>query len=157
MEMTNEEIVVRYRQAKLKGQQVKILAELNNCPVEKIIGILVANGVDSRNFNHLRKELRLKGEKDQAEKKIPYKKPEIIKEPPKKESEPKELLNETIPVEKAIAAIYDRVIELNNMKALIDEELADIDVHLNRIGYCIAGRSDNNVSNTVSESSCGCN
>lgn len=156
MQMTNEEIVVRYRQAKLKGVQVKILAELNDCPVEKIIGILVANGFDSRNFNHLRKELRLKGENKQEEKKIPYKKPEIIKEPPKKEVEPEEPAKEPIPVEKAIAALYERVIELNNQKALIDEELADINVHLNRIEDFIAGRSGNN-GNTVSESCCGCN
>lgn len=156
MQMTNEEIVVRYRQAKLKGVQVKILAELNDCPVEKIIGILVANGFDSRNFNHLRKELRLKGENKQEEKKIPYKKPEIIKEPPKKEVEPEEPANEPITVEKAIAALYERVIELNNQKALIDEELADINVHLNRIENFIAGRSGNN-GNTVSESCCGCN
>ena len=157
MQMTNEEIVVRYRQAKLKGVQVKILAELNDCPVEKIIGILVANGFDSRNFNHLRKELRIKAENKQEEKKIPYKKPEIIKEPPKKEVEPEEPAKEPIPVEKAIAALYERVVELNNQKALIDEELADINVHLNRIEDFIAGRSDNNGSNAVSESCCGCN
>lgn len=156
MEMTNEEIVVRYRQSKLKGQQVKILAELNNCPVEKIIGILVANGFDSRNFNHLRKELRLKGE-EQLEKKIPYKKPEIIKEPPKKNIEPEVPAMPQITIEAAIAALYDRVRVLNNEKALIDEELAGINVHLNRIEDFIAGRSDNNGSNIVSESCCGCN
>ena len=58
--MTNEEITVRYRQAKDKGKQVKILAELNNCPVERIIGILTANGVDNRCFNHLRSKLKKK-------------------------------------------------------------------------------------------------
>ena len=155
MEMTNEEIVVRYRQSKLKGQQVKILAELNNCPVEKIIGILVANGFDSRNFNRLRNEL--KSEKEQPEKKIPYKKPEIIKEPPEKNIEPEVPAMPQITIEAAIAALYDRVIVLNNEKALIDEELAGINVHLNRIEDFIAGRSDNNGSNTVSESCCGCN
>ena len=155
MEMTNEEIVVRYRQSKLKGQQVKILAELNNCPVEKIIGILVANGFDSRNFNRLRNEL--KGEKEQPEKKIPYKKPEIIKEPPEKNIEPELPAMPQITIEAAIAALYDRVRVLNNEKALIDEELAGINVHLNRIEDLIAGRSDNNGSNTVSESCCGCN
>lgn len=155
MEMTNEEIVVRYRQSKLKGQQVKILAELNNCPVEKIIGILVANGFDSRNFNRLRNEL--KSEKEQPKKKIPYKKPEIIKEPPEKNIEPEAPAMPQMTIEAAIAALYDRVRVLNNEKALIDEELAGINVHLNRIEDFIAGRSDNNGSNTVSESCCGCN
>ena len=61
--MSNEEIVVRYRQAKDKGEQVKILAELNNCPVERIIGILTANGVDNRCFNHLRGKLKKQEEK----------------------------------------------------------------------------------------------
>ena len=65
--MTNEEICVRYRQAKDKGDQVQILAELNACQVERIIGILVANGVDNRNFNGLRHKLKLEGAK--AEKK----------------------------------------------------------------------------------------
>lgn len=61
--MSNDEIVVRYRQAKDKGEQVKILAELNNCPVERIIGILTANGVDNRCFNHLRGKLKKQEEK----------------------------------------------------------------------------------------------
>lgn len=65
--MTNEEICVRYRQAKDKGEQVQFLAELNDCPVERIIGILVANGVDNRNFNGLRHKLKL--EEAKAEKK----------------------------------------------------------------------------------------
>ena len=62
MQMTNDEIVMRYRQAKVKGDQVQILAELNACPVERIIGILVSAGIDNRNFNHLRKKLRLQEE-----------------------------------------------------------------------------------------------
>lgn len=61
--MSNDEIVMRYRQAKDKGEQVKILAELNNCPVERIIGILTANGVDNRCFNHLRGKLKKQEEK----------------------------------------------------------------------------------------------
>ena len=61
--MSNEEIVVRYRQAKNKGDQVQILAELNNCPVERIIGILTANGIVNRNFNILRHKLKKQEEK----------------------------------------------------------------------------------------------
>lgn len=62
MQMTNEEIVMRYRQAKIKGDQVQILAELNACPVERIIGILVSAGIDNRNFNRLRNKFRLQEE-----------------------------------------------------------------------------------------------
>lgn len=61
--MSNDEIVVRYRQAKNKGDQVQILAELNACPVERIIGILTANGIDNRNFNILRHKLKKQEEK----------------------------------------------------------------------------------------------
>lgn len=60
--MTNEEITVRYRQAKNKGEQVQILADLNDCPVERIIGILTANGVDNRCFNNLRAKLKKQDE-----------------------------------------------------------------------------------------------
>ena len=58
MQMKNDEIVTRYKQAKDKGEQVKILAQLNACPVERIIGILVAAGIDNRNFNRLRARLK---------------------------------------------------------------------------------------------------
>lgn len=58
MQMKNDEIVTRYKQAKDKGEQVKILAQLNACPVERIIGILVAAGIDNRNFNRLRAKLK---------------------------------------------------------------------------------------------------
>jgi hypothetical protein len=58
MQMSNDEIVVRYRQAKNKGEQVTILAELNACPVERIIGILTANGFDNRGFSRIRAKLK---------------------------------------------------------------------------------------------------
>lgn len=44
MEMTNDEIVVRYRQAKEKGKQLNILADLNACSVDDIVNILVEHG-----------------------------------------------------------------------------------------------------------------
>ncbi len=61
--MSNDEIVVRYKQAKNKGNQVQVLAELNDCPIERIIGILVASGEDNRCFNHLRSKLKKQEEK----------------------------------------------------------------------------------------------
>ena len=44
MEMTPDEIVVRYRQAKKKGEQLNILAQLNACSVDDIVQVLVDHG-----------------------------------------------------------------------------------------------------------------
>ena len=44
MEMGEYEICNRYRHAKHKGEQLEILAELNDVPRNKIIGILLENG-----------------------------------------------------------------------------------------------------------------
>lgn len=46
MESSEKEIVRTYMMAKEKGKQIKILAELNCCPKEKIIEILKNNNVD---------------------------------------------------------------------------------------------------------------
>lgn len=44
MEMAPDEIVVRYRQAKKKGEQLNILAKLNACSVDDIVNVLVEHG-----------------------------------------------------------------------------------------------------------------
>ena len=44
MDMTPDEIVVRYRQAKNKAEQLKILADLNDCTVGGIINVLCEHG-----------------------------------------------------------------------------------------------------------------
>lgn len=44
MDMTPDEIVVRYRQAKNKAEQLKILADLNACTVDEIINVLCEHG-----------------------------------------------------------------------------------------------------------------
>ena len=44
MDMTPDEIVVRYRQAKNKAEQLKILADLNDCTVDGIINVLCEHG-----------------------------------------------------------------------------------------------------------------
>lgn len=46
MQMTNDEIVRRYKQAAKKREQIKILAELNACPKENIRKILREAGCD---------------------------------------------------------------------------------------------------------------
>lgn len=40
MEMSNDEIIRRYKQAKHKASQIQILAELNACPKSKILEIV---------------------------------------------------------------------------------------------------------------------
>lgn len=55
MQMREAEIVRDYRQAKNKGHQVGILAELNLCPKEEIINILKANGVSQAELPRQRK------------------------------------------------------------------------------------------------------
>lgn len=100
MEMSNDEIVVRYRQAKEKGKQLNILAELNACSVDDIVHVLVEHGgYKLERMSRSRCKARLLKEEEKAPAKelvkaaeavnqIPYKKPEIIPEPPKPEPVP---------------------------------------------------------------------
>lgn len=109
MDMAPDEIVVRYRQAKEKGKQIKILADLNACSVDDIVHVLVEHGgYKLERMSRSRCKARLLKEEEEApakelvkaaeaikdfdaaltkgqelEKQIPYKKPEIIPEPPK--------------------------------------------------------------------------
>lgn len=46
MQMTNDEIVREYREAANKRAQIRILAQLNACPVETITDILTGAGED---------------------------------------------------------------------------------------------------------------
>lgn len=48
MEMTADEIRVRYRQAKSPNEQIKILAELNDCPIGDIAEILGKKYMDKK-------------------------------------------------------------------------------------------------------------
>lgn len=52
MQMTNEDILKEFKEAKNKHEQVKILADLNLCTVDQIVGILKAQGVDGRQLPH---------------------------------------------------------------------------------------------------------
>ena len=139
--MSNEEIVVRYRQAKNKGEQVQILAELNDCPVERIIGILVASGEDNRKFNHLRGQLKKthnytpnisqedkqkifeesleQQRKQEQQVKIPYKKPEIIPGPPQPDKQ-------QLTVSDAIAVIRAELADINRRQYELDMRKADL-------------------------------
>lgn len=54
MEMTNEEILRNYRQAKDPHEQVKILADLNVCSRTRIVQILIEQGVDPKALPKIR-------------------------------------------------------------------------------------------------------
>lgn len=97
MEMKPDEIVVNYRQAKNKGQQIKILADLNLCKIEDIIQILVDHGgYERQRISRAIGAARKASNKEPAKK--PYKKPEIIPEPPKPESKQLEAQKYEIPL-----------------------------------------------------------
>lgn len=137
MQMKNDEIVMRYRQAKNKGDQVQILAELNNCPVERIIGILTSAGIDNRCFNKLRAKLDMQEQPVIEEpKKIPYKKPEIIEPPSTKSSEPaedaadKQLSEQSYYCEELFEPIRKEVAALMDKRRGIYAELRNVDAEL---------------------------
>lgn len=55
MDMKSDEIIVRYRQAKHKAEQIKILADLNACGVDDIIRVLVnEGGYNPKSLNKVR-------------------------------------------------------------------------------------------------------
>ena len=58
MQMTNDEIIVSYRQAKNRAEQIKILSELNDCKVDEICAILKEGGVDGREIGGVRRGLK---------------------------------------------------------------------------------------------------
>ncbi len=77
MQMSNEEIVRSYRDAKNKAKQLGILAELNACDTQKIKDILIGSGMDYRRLP--RGEREKKAEVQTAEVK-PVKENKPVKE-----------------------------------------------------------------------------
>lgn len=156
MDMKPDEIVVRYRQAKEKGKQLNILADLNACSVDDIVHVLVEHGgYKLERMSRSRCKARLLKEEEEAPAKeldesakavnqIPYKKPEIIPEPepihleaqkyaiPIKEAhsldfKPQKLIDSALDVIKAeIEDINRRQYELDLAKADIYKKLWDM-------------------------------
>lgn len=128
MEMSNSEIVVSYKQAKHKAEQIGILAQLNRCSNAKIVEILIDGGIKPTAFRRNKSKI----EKQDSEQNQPVRIEDL------------EPIHEAITVEKAIAALYDKARELRQRKQTIEDELAEISVHINRIDDYIAGRGDGN-------------
>lgn len=126
MQMKPDEIVVRYRQAKDKTEQLKILAELNACTVDGIINILCEHGgYNLRSFSRQVGKMNQEAS-EKAKKRIPYKKPEVIPEPlvePEKDNQ-----SSTNPETEKIPPVIRRALEAG----LADLEDA-IDTRRNRI------------------------
>lgn len=81
MDMSNDEIVVRYRQAKKKGKQLNILAELNACSVDDIVNVLVEHGgYKLDRLSRSRCKARLLKEEEEAPAKELVKAAEAIKD-----------------------------------------------------------------------------
>lgn len=112
MQMTNGEIITSYKQAKNGSEQVKILAELNDCPIERIIGILTDGGVDHRHFSGLRRLMK-NGNVPAA----PTSKP---KTPYKKPAPPAPTL------EQSVAGLKAEIARINKQQRELDERKGDI-------------------------------
>lgn len=93
MQMTNEEIVKSYNEAKHKGHQIGVLADLNVCPKEMIIDILVEGGVDPRSFSRYKGENNIKRIKKEVK----------AHEKAKAAKEEQEIIKE------AVVALYDKL------------------------------------------------
>ena len=101
MQMTNEEIVKSYKEAKHKGQQIGILADLNVCPKELIIDILVEGGIPRTAFSRYKGQNLVKAIKSEVK----------VHEKKKRAEE------ETAIVKEAVTALKDRLTrEYNEMK-----------------------------------------
>lgn len=140
MDMTPDEIVVRYRQAKHKGEQLNILADLNACSVDDIVKVLVEHGgyqlermSRSRGKAKLLREAAPKEPVPPAVKK-PYKKPEIIPEPMPEAPQEEETTEYVIPaksvpemlVDSALNVIRAELSEINRQQYQLDMRKADL-------------------------------
>lgn len=120
MDMSRDEIVVRYRQAKHKAEQIKILAELNDCHVEDIIKILLDSGINLRGMNKIRDKIE----------KISAVQPENVPEPTVEEVEDVESkpIAESTPIDNAIDLIRKQVAEIDaEISVLVKRKQAIID------------------------------
>ena len=117
MRMTEGEIKTNVLQAKDQRAQIKICAELNAVDEEEIKSILRTQGVDLRALKGANDGSRASRARRQA---IPYKKPEIIPEPPKS-SEPAAMT-----VSEAMAALRAELDEINRQQYALDMRKADL-------------------------------
>ena len=103
MQMTNEEIVRSYKEAKHKGHQIGVLADLNVCPKEVIIEILVEGGISRQSFSRYMGANNIKA----------------IKREVKAHEKKKQADDEAAIVKEAVTALWDKL--STEYKALREE------------------------------------
>lgn len=119
MQMTDGEIKLNVMQAKDQISQITICADLNCCSEEHIKDILRTQGIDLRTLKGAVKKHIAETKCSKSESKIPYKKPEIIAEPPKKKQK-------TITLPEAMAAIRAELDDINRQQYELDMRKADL-------------------------------
>ncbi len=100
MNLTNEEIIRKYKNADDKRKQMKILCELNNCKEEVIREILLAGGVPRQAFPRERKK------KDAASAPFAIKTTQEAKEAPESVTEVTVARTEPVTVPKPTEAVF---------------------------------------------------
>jgi hypothetical protein len=123
MDMSKDEIVVRYRQAKHKAEQIKILADLNACGVDDIIQVLTDSGINLRGMNKVRG--KLSAIQDEP---IPASVEDVqpIPEEPVEDAEPTAIDNALDVIRNQIREIDASISVLNQRKQAIIDKLRDI-------------------------------
>ena len=119
MDMKPDEIVVRYRQAKDKAAQLKILADLNDCTVDGIINVLCEHGGYKPQFFNTAK-IKLKKQKDTA----PTVGNAALGVPQTLEKQYR--LNETISVNSALDILRAEIADINRQQYQLDMRKAEL-------------------------------
>lgn len=124
MDMKPDEIIVRYRQAKHKAEQIKILADLNACGVDDIIRVLVnEGGYSPKSLNKVRGDAKKLPIMAQPE-------PEpITAEPipePVENAEPTQPIPEPTAIDSALDVIRNQIREIDASISVLNQRKQDI-------------------------------
>ena len=130
MDMSKDEIVVRYRQAKHKAEQIKILADLNACGVDDIIQVLTDSGMNLRGMNKVRGKLSAIQDEPEPITAEPIPAPvedvQPTPEEPVEDAEPTAIDNALDVIRNQIREIDASISVLNQRKQAIIDKLRDI-------------------------------
>ena len=119
MDMKPDEIIVRYRQAKHKAEQIKILADLNACGVDDIIQVLTDGGINLRGMNKIRGKLSVIQSEPEPMPTEPI--PEPIED-----AEPTEPTPEPTAIDSAIDVIRNQIREIDASISVLNQRKQDI-------------------------------
>lgn len=117
MDMSKDEIVVRYRQAKHKAEQIKILADLNVCSVDDIIQVLTDGGINLRGMNKIRGKLSVMQPEPITAEPIPE---------PVEDAEPTQPIPELTTIDNALDVIRNQIREIDSEISVLTQRKQDI-------------------------------